>query len=117
MPKLYHVTPYKNWRKIKTAGLLPKRGKRGMYVDDPNEPRIYLFESPETADDAMTNWLVDWYPEDRYFAIIEVTLPLVAQVYEDPELAGSYYVTKMILPKQMKLFKKQDAGEPEEFVD
>ena len=113
MPTLYHVTPYKNWKKVKKHGLLPRAGRRGFAADDPDEPRIYLFESPETADDAMTNWLVDEYPEDRFFALIQVEVYGTSRIYDDPEVAGSYFVLTPLAPGQLKLYSKVDAGEPE----
>lgn len=114
MPTLYHVTPYKNWKKIKVDGLTPKTGQRGIgAVGDPGEPRIYLFEDPDTADDALTNWLEEKFSKDRFFAMIEVEVYGTSRIYDDEELAGAYYVRTPLLPEQLRLYSKVDAGEPE----
>jgi hypothetical protein len=115
-PLFYHVTPYDVWKtQISKQGLIPRLEKRGIYVDDPLEKRVYLFEDPVTADDAITNWIAeDWYPNDRWFALLEVSIPSwIREVHDDPELAGSYFVTEWIPNTHVRRFKKVDAGEPE----
>lgn len=108
--KLYHVTPWKNIRAIKKRGLAARKIRRGVFAQDPEEPRIYLFVDPETAEDGMVNWLLDEHPRVRYFGVIEVELPDDAPVFEDPELAGSVYVVEDIPAELITEIEKVDAG-------
>lgn len=111
----YHVTPYDVWKnQVSKEGLIPRVEKRGIHADDPFQKRIYLFENPDTADDALDNWIVDWYPTVRWFAVLEIAIPpSIREVHDDPELAGSYFVTGRIPPEYIRLLQKVDAGEPE----
>lgn len=111
MTTLYHVTPFEMWSKeIRKSGLLPKKVKRGIYADS-DEKRIYFFDDLGTVEDAMVNWLVDEFPDVRYFAVIEAQIPLDVDVIEDPEIAGSFYVTGWIPARNLRLVEKVDAGE------
>jgi len=110
---MYHVTPYSVWlRHIRHEGLIPKKGKRGIYAEEGDEPRIYLFEDPATAEDALMNWMLDEFPATRWFAMLEVWLSR-NDVVEDPEIAGAYYITRPVEPMAIQLFEKVDGGEPE----
>lgn len=114
MRTFYHVTPYDVWSKsISKVGLKPLSKKRGLYADDPKQGRIYLFESKDTAEDAMQNWLVDEFPNVRWFALLRVSVPESAEIFEDQEIVGSYYVVNGIPKRNIKLVQKIDAGEPE----
>jgi hypothetical protein len=103
---LWHLSPTKNRKKILTQGLTPKRDKRGIYADDPDEERIYFFVDLDTADDALANWLGDIYEEESvdYY---EVNVDL-ARLFPDDELAGSFYTKRMIGPENIKLFKTEE---------
>lgn len=115
-PVFYHLTPFETWKKkISKEGLVPRLEKRGIAVDDPSQKRIYLFQDPDTADDALTNWFAEErYPDVRFFALLEVAIPpTVGEVHDDPEIGGSYFVTEPIPPSHVRLVQKVDAGEPE----
>lgn len=108
---LYHVAPLEIWSgSIKKSGLLPKKKKRGIYASG-DEDRIYFFEDPVTAEDAMMNWFVEEFPGVRYFALIEAEIPEDVEIFEDPEIAGAYFVTERIPARNLSLAEQVDAGE------
>lgn len=110
--RLYHVTPHATWlNKVRHEGLTLRSEKRGVYADG-DEPRIYLFEDEATAEDGLENWLLDEYPNVRWFALLEVDVPK-GWLHEDPEVAGSYYVEHPIYRESVRLVKKIDGGVPE----
>ena len=112
--KLYHVTPHETWvKRIRKEGLVPRRGKRGFAARAPGEKRIYLFADRDTAMDALENWLLEEFPNERWFALLEVDVPARIKVQDDPEIAGSYYVTRVVPPRHVRLVESIDAGKPE----
>lgn len=111
MTTLYHVTPFEIWsKKIQKSGLVPRKEKRGIHADS-NEKRIYFFDDLATVEDAMVNWFLEEFPDVRYFAVIEVRIPIEVDVFEDPEIAGSFYVSERIPAQNLRLIEKVDAGE------
>lgn len=106
----YHVTPFSRLSKIKTEGLSLRSETRGVYSDSLEEKRIYLFDSKETAEDAMVNWLCDKFSTVRYFALLQVELPDHVKVYSDPEIGGSYFVRDAIPGEFITFISKIDAG-------
>jgi hypothetical protein len=105
------MTPYETWlHEIRKRGLVPKTGRRGILADSV-EPRIYLFEDEATAHDGLENWLLDEFPDVRWFAMVEVEVP-DEWIQADPELAGSFYVTQAVPPAGLRLIRKIDGGEP-----
>jgi hypothetical protein len=110
---LYHVTPHATWlNHIRRDGLTLRKEKRGRFADS-QDPRIYLFEDEDTAEDGLENWLLDdEYPNVRWFALLQVDTP-DAWVHEDPEIAGSFYVEHPIPIEGIRLVRKIDGGEPE----
>jgi hypothetical protein len=107
---LFHVTPWSNWKFIKKQGLIPQVGERGIYADNTSEPRTYLFEDLGTLEDAMVNWFVDKYEDVRWFAILRVHVPENIELFDDPEIAGSFYTTEPISPLNIVLIRKEDGG-------
>lgn len=109
---MFHVTPWSNWKSIKKQGLVPQLGERGLYADDDagSEPRTYLFEDLLTLNDAMANWFLEKFDDVRWFAILKVQIPETMELFDDPEIAGSFYVTEPIPTQNIILIKKEDAG-------
>lgn len=74
----YHVTLMENVPSIRNSGLLPQIGERSEELGE-TEEAIYLFPSKEDMDNALMNWLGEWYNEeygeDCDLAILEVRLP------------------------------------------
>lgn len=109
---LYHVTPYATWTdQIRKVGLVPQRERRGQFAEN-DAGRIYLFEDEATAIDGLTNWLLDEFPDVRWFALLEIDVPRV-WLNDDPEIAGSYFIEHPVPPQGVRLVRKIDGGEPE----
>lgn len=81
----YHVTLLKNWPSIKQNGLLPLISKRSEEMGE-SVPAVYLFTSRTSMNEALCQWLGDWYEteygEEVKLCSLEVTLdqafPLVS---------------------------------------
>ena len=116
--KLIHVARWSLWKQIQKEGLKARCEDRGMHCDNPGEARIYLFEDSDTAEDALSSWMLEDMPkwdEEHYAALIEVDTSGM-DVQEDPEIGGSYYVTSDIPASRMKLVRKEDLGPSEDGV-
>ena len=76
--KYYHVTLLSNVKSILKYGLLPKIGERSIEAKE-NKVAVYLFSSLLDMEDALMNWLGDWYSdyygEDVPLALLEINLP------------------------------------------
>jgi len=59
----YHVTPKKYLEKILNEGLKPKIGERAEFAGE-KEKRIYLFEHIDDMENALCNWLGEYYEPD-----------------------------------------------------
>ena len=111
MALFYHVTAHDAWStSIRKSGLVPRAEKRGRFADSAAEPRIYLFADEATAEDGLQNWLIEEFEGVRWFALLRVEVP-DDWVRDDPEIAGSYYVTQPIPADRISLARKIDGGE------
>lgn len=111
--RYFHVTPMENVRSIMKCGLIPQIGERSKEQDE-EKPAIYLFPTKDDMDDALSNWLGDWF-EDYYgpdveLAVIKVTVSNDIFVHYDPNVSYECYVTESISPKH--LFFYTEHGEP-----
>lgn len=74
----YHVTLLENVPSIQKDGLIPRIGACSAHFGE-SESGIYLFPNKESMDDALSNWLGEWYDdiygEDQPLAILEIRLP------------------------------------------
>lgn len=109
----FHVTPMENVQNIMERGLVPQIGERSGAQGE-EAPAIYLFPTKDDVDNALSNWLGEWF-EDAYgpdveLAIIKVSLPKDIFVHYDPSVAYECYVTEPIPPKQLFFFTEH--GEP-----
>lgn len=73
----YHVTPTVNLASIQANGLVPQSGGRSEQMGDHG---IFMFASPEDAEDAVMNWLGDEFGEDEPLTLLKITLPAEANV-------------------------------------
>lgn len=64
MKTYYHVSLKKNINDILNKGLLPKIGERSKEIKE-NIKRVYLFTTKDDMENALMNWLGEWYT-DRY---------------------------------------------------
>ena len=97
----YHVTLMENVPSIRKNGLLPQIGERSEELGE-TEKAIYLFPSKEDMDNALMNWLGEWYNEeygeDCDLAILEVRLPEEISVMD--EGVGYEVVCKEKIPAE-----------------
>ena len=75
---LFHVTLMENVESIREKGLLPQIGERSLEAEE-SEKNVYLFTSYEAMDNALMNWLGEWYNErygeDVDLAVLKVLVP------------------------------------------
>jgi hypothetical protein len=76
----YHVTPMRNLPRIRREGLLPKIGRRSRDLGEP-AAAIYLFASVDDAENAISNWLGEYFETTR-LALLAVDLPAGIPVTE-----------------------------------
>ena len=72
--KYYHVTPIENLQSILQNGLEPRIGERSEELGEEVE-RIYLFHSKEDMEDALMNWLGEWFEDYLELVILELEIP------------------------------------------
>ena len=103
LASFYHAAPGSRVEAIQKSGLEPRREKRGLGAAS-GEPAIYFFGDLATAEDAVSNWLMDeWLETETEAVVFECRLP-VNTVIPDPELSGSYiYIGSAIPPEQLKI--------------
>ena len=77
----YHVTPSHNVKNIMKVGLIPQVGPSSSKL---NEKRgIHLFKDEVSAEDAVTNWMGDEYPENTKLSMLKVRLPKTHPLHYD----------------------------------
>jgi len=72
----FHVTSEKNLSSIMANGLVSQIGERSKELQE--EAGVFLFQSKNDMEDALSNWLGDWYEENdeqTQLVILEITLP------------------------------------------
>ena len=100
----FHVTPMENVQNIMEHGLIPQIGEHSGAQGE-ETPAIYLFPTMDDMDNALSNWLGEWF-EDAYgpnveLAIIKVSLPKDVYVHYDPKAPYECYVTEPIPSGQL----------------
>lgn len=98
---------------IMECGLVPQIGERSDAQGE-ETPAIYLFPTKDDMDNALSNWLGEWF-EDTYgadveLAIIKISLPRDIYVHYDPSVLYECYVTEAIPSKQLFFFTEN--GDP-----
>ena len=72
VPELfYHLTPRRNLEAILSQGLKPSIGERSKALGEA-EARIYLFDSKESLEDALGNWLGEEFDEDEELVALSI---------------------------------------------
>lgn len=97
----YHVTLAKNLSKIGKFGLQLKTGKRSQRLSE--EPSIFLFPTIDDAEDGVSNWLGDEFPDDEPLALLEVIIPQNAIVVS--EVDWEIQVKTPIPPENIKIIE------------
>jgi hypothetical protein len=88
---LYHVTILKNLSFILNEGLLPKIGENSIEFGE-TVPRIYLFDSKESCENGLMNWLGECFEnvEDGELVILGISPEGIDSISEvEYELAVS----------------------------
>lgn len=74
----YHVTLLRNVPSIRKHGLIPQLGERSIEGNELT-PGVFLFPTKADMENALSNWLGQWYNEhygeDCPLAILQVRLP------------------------------------------
>jgi hypothetical protein len=60
---MYHVTESIHIDALMNEGLIPRIGERSLELGE-TVARVYLFSSVQTANEALLNWLGEWF-EDK----------------------------------------------------
>lgn len=75
---------------------------------------VYLHLDEDTAEDALGNWMVEKFPDDRLFAFIEVDVNgLEEQIQPDADgfMMGSYFISQDLEPSRLRVIRTEDVGE------
>lgn len=105
----YHVTPMENVPSISKEGLSPRIGPRSIDYGE-KTPAIYLFPDLVSTEDALMNWLGEWYEqqydEDYELAILKVCLPDGFPVSSSK--AAWEFVCKRLIPPECITFYNEN---------
>lgn len=99
--KYYHVTLLSNIKSIFKDGLLPKIGERSREIGE-REEAVYLFPTIEDMEEALMNWLGDWYTdsygENIPLGILEINLPKDFEILDS--IVEYEKISKKTIPPQ-----------------
>lgn len=109
---MIHVMPSRNEANTLRHGLTPSTMSRGLEDISYKGDAIYLFEDYDTMEDGLVNWMLEReeFEADQFFTVFEVVIPEGVEVHDDPEIAGSYYVTDPIPPDNIEKVERLDVG-------
>lgn len=71
MSILYHLTPASNVPAILREGLVPQIGERSALVGE-TVPAIFCFADLRELEDALTNWMADYFDEEEPLSLLRV---------------------------------------------
>lgn len=105
----YHVTKKENLESIMTNGLIPKIGEMSQDLGEEIK-RVYLFKNIKDMEDALMNWMGEWY-EDNYGDDLElcsliINLPDNFNIINEESLYEAYSY-KIIEPKYISYFREE----------
>lgn len=69
MAILYHLTPASSIPSILREGLVPQIGERSALVGE-TAPAIYCFADLRELEDALTNWMAEYFDEDEPLSLL-----------------------------------------------
>lgn len=69
MTILYHLTPASSTPSILREGLVPQIGERSALAGE-TVPAIYCFADLRELDDALTNWMAEYFDEDEPLSLL-----------------------------------------------
>lgn len=105
----YHVTLMENLDCIMKEGLVPTIGERSIDCGE-SEELVYMFPSLEDMENALYNWLGEWYNdnygEDIKLAALEINLPDSFPIY-DGEVEYEVISREVIPSKFIKFLREE----------
>jgi hypothetical protein len=93
---VYHVTPKRNLKSIKSNGLTPQIGDNSTRLGE-TEEAIHVFYNLDDLEDALSNW--DLFDEDEELVCLKITVPK-NEVKDDPAYPNSVGLIKTVVPPQ-----------------
>ena len=106
MKEYYHVTQRKNMQSINEKGLIPLIGPRAAAGKE-TVPTVYLFESKDDMEYALTNWLGEELGEDELVLLV-ISIPHDYQAYIHRTNAGyERTCTRPIPPCLIRFFDEE----------
>lgn len=110
MKTFYHVTKLENYNNIKEVGLIPQVGELSSDCDE-IVPRVYLFPTLDDMENALGNWLGEWYEEnygeDIELCSLKITLPDNFPISYDEEVPYECYSYSVIEPRYIDFLKEE----------
>lgn len=107
--KYYHVTLFSNIESILKEGLIPQIGQRSIDANE-TEKLVYLFQDLIDVENALMNWLGDWYTdaygENIPIAILEIILPIDFPI-EEGIVEYEKISKQKIPPKFIRFLRKE----------
>lgn len=74
MPILYHLTPLAKIADILREGLVPQIGQRSKLAGE-TQPAIFCFHDLTQVEDALMQWIGDYFDEDEPLAVLRIAAP------------------------------------------
>lgn len=109
MPILYHLTPLAQVTDILHKGLVPQIGERSKLAGE-TQPAIFCFPSLAQVEDALMQWVGDYFDEDEPLALLRIAAPDEVLMGE-----GAGYEVVVLLPIAAAsiemLYEDQSAGD------
>lgn len=104
----YHVTLKENIESIMSKGLVPQIGERSKELNEASS--VFLFSNTDDLDNAVMNWLGDWYEceygDNVELVTIKVTLPLSFPV--EDSIVEYEKISKVVIPSEYITFFRED---------
>lgn len=102
--KFYHVTTQSNLDSIMSNGLIPSIGERSSRLGEENSS-IYLFDSKQSVEDALGNWLGEEFDEDEQLVLLEVSSKDIDTVpsFEGDDSSFEWTTKNAITPSNIKV--------------
>lgn len=107
----FHVTLMENVPSIQINGLIPSIGDRSQEFGE-TEAVSFLFPSEEDMENALSNWLGDWYVcnygDDCALAILHIHLPHDFPVFDNG--SGFEFISKTTIPPECISFFDEEGN-------
>ena len=106
--KFYHATLKRNIFSIKDRGIVPKIGNNSRLISESIE-RIYLFNTVEDLDCALSQWFGELFNDEDELIILEIELSEDDYYLElNHDLYESYYYKTIEFNKVTRLLEEDE---------